>query len=323
MENVLRLLLGQEAVSGEEISRRLGVTRAAVWKKIEQLRAMGVCIESAPRRGYRLVSVGDALLAPVVEQGLTTRWAGRPCVFLEQTDSTNLEAKRLGAKGAAHGTLVLAQEQSAGRGRRGRGWESQSGEGIFMTLLLRPQWPPAKTVQLSFLCAVAVARAVQETTGLNARIKWPNDVVAGGRKICGILLEMTANEQEVETVVVGAGINVHQSSFSPELSKTATSLDLLCGRHIARAQVVRAYLRAFEAGYERLEKEGGDALMEEYRALCVTLGSAVRVISTQETFTGVAQEIDAQGALVVVDEQGVRRTVLAGDVSVRGLMGYI
>ena len=263
----------------------------------------------------------DVLNAAAVEAGLETAWAGRPCVYWDVVDSTNLVVKQMAAQGAPHGLLVIAGQQTAGRGRRGRAWETAQDENIMMTLLLRPNLAGEAIVQLSLVCAIAVARGIQAATGLDARIKWPNDVIVRGKKVCGMLLEMTAKEGAVDSVVAGIGINVHQRQFAPEIANTASSLDLLAGRRIPRAPLVRAFLEEFEAA-DALAAQGNDALMAAYRARSATLGQRVQVVSLTETFTGTAQEITDSGSLIVIDEQGARCEVLAADVSVRGLMGY-
>ena len=319
MERILERLLAGETVSGQAISAELGVTRAAVWKQIEQLRALGFVIESQGKQGYRLLSCPDSLMAPVIARGLQTRWAGRQIVYLPSVDSTNRRARQLAAEGAPHGTLVIADEQTAGRGRRGRGWISPAGEGVFMSLILRPQSHPSEVARLSMQTALAVALSIAQTTGLDARIKWPNDIVCGGRKVCGMLLEMNADEQAVHDVVAGIGINVHQTQFAPEIEKTASSLDLLSGQRVCRAALVRAFLEAFERA-EALAAQG--ALMDAYRARSATLGQRVQVIAPAGSFTGTALAVTDSGSLIVEDEEGQRREVLAADVSVRGLMGY-
>ena len=318
MESVLERLLSGEVISGQALSEELGVTRAAVWKQIVRLREMGFVIEAQGRQGYRLTACPDSLLAPVVRRGLRTAWAGCEIVSLDSVDSTNRYARALAAQGAAHGTLVLAETQTAGRGRRGRGWVSPAGEGIFMTLILRPQAHPSQVSLLSLRTALAVAQGISEATGLDARVKWPNDVVCGGKKVVGMLLEMDADEERVHSVVAGIGINVHQRDFG-ELAATASSLDLLLGERVSRAAVVRAFLEAFE----RVDALSDAALMEEYRARSATLGRRVRVIAADREFTGTALRVTPSGSLVVERDGGGREEVLAGDVSVRGLMGYV
>ena len=260
-------------------------------------------------------------MEPVVQQGLHTAWAGKKIVYLRSVDSTNRYARQLAADGAEQGTLVLADEQTAGRGRRGRGWISPAGEGIFMTLILRPHAHPSHVAVLSLQTALAVARAISRACELDARIKWPNDIVCGGRKVCGMLLEMNADEQSVHDVVAGIGINVHQKAFEGDIARTASSLDLLTGRTICRADVVRAFLEEYEA-VDALAKTGTDALMQAYRERSATLGQRVQVISATGSFTGTAMDVTDSGSLIVRTDDGEDREVLAADVSVRGLMGY-
>ena len=254
-----------------------------------------------------------------IQEGLGTQWAGREMICIEEVDSTNRYAKALAKEGAAHGTLVLADTQTAGRGRRGRGWISPAGEGIFMSLILRPDVPPAQVARLSLLTALAVANAIGRVTGLDARIKWPNDVVVAGRKVCGMLLEMDATPEKVTSVVAGVGINVHQTQFDSEIAHSASSLDLLAGRRISRAAVVRAFLQEFE----RASALGGEAMMRAYCARSATIGQRVQVIGLNGTYTGTAESVTDSGSLLVrADEDGGVREVLAADVSVRGIMGY-
>lgn len=319
MERILERLMTGETISGETMARELGVTRAAVFKHIEQLRALGFGVESAARQGYRLTACPDSLLAPVVRRGLDTRWAGCRIEYLQTVDSTNRYARALAQQGAPHGTLVLADEQTAGRGRRGRGWISPAGEGVFMSLILRPQAHPSQVARLSLLTALAVAEGIAGETGLDASIKWPNDIVVGGSKVCGMLLEMNADEQSVHDVVAGVGINVHQTAFPEEIARTASSLDLLSGRRQSRAALVRAFLGAFERAMALSDAD----MMRAYRGRSATLGQRVQVVSLSGTFTGVAEAVTDAGALVVLGDDGERREVLAADVSVRGIMGYV
>lgn len=321
LERILTALLEGEVISGQALSEALGVTRAAVWKQIEQLRALGFVVESVGRQGYRLISCPDSLLEPVVRKGLSTKWAGCELHYFASIDSTNRFARAIAAEGAPHGTLVMADEQTAGRGRRGRGWISPAGEGVFMTLILRPQCHPSQMAQLSLHTALAVARAISRVTRLDARIKWPNDIVVSGRKVCGMLLEMNADEECVRDVVAGIGINVHQKEFAEEIRKSASSLDLLTGSFVCRAELVRAFLEEFEA-VEAIVQEGGEAFMAAYRASSATLGQRVQVVGLSETFVGTALSVTDSGSLIVEDESGRVREVLAADVSVRGLMGY-
>ena len=254
-----------------------------------------------------------------IARGLAAKWAGCEIVYFEETDSTNRQARLLAAEGAAHGTLVIADRQSAGRGRRGRSWISPAGEGVFMSLIVRPDVPPSGVAKLSLTLALAVSRAIERETGLDARIKWPNDIVIGGRKICGMLLEMDATAEKVRSIVAGVGINVHQREFDEEIAHTASSLDLMAGRRVSRSAVVRAFLEEFE----RAMALSDEAMMDAYRARSATIGQRVQVIGLSGTYTGMAQGITESGSLLVESDAGDVREVLAADVSVRGIMGYV
>lgn len=248
--------------------------------------------------------------------------AVHPVVYFDEADSTNRIARELARAGAAHGTLVIADMQTAGRGRRGRGWISPAGEGLFMTLILRPQGDPAGAAKLSLCCALAVCRAIRRVSGLDARIKWPNDIVACGRKLCGMLLEMDFMQDGALAVSAGVGINVHQTRFDEEIAHTASSLDLLCGRRLDRHEAASAFLEEMDAALLLLE-ENDDAFMRAYCALSATISSRVQVIAQDGAYTGEAVGVTASGSLLVrADEDGQVREVLAADVSVRGIMGY-
>lgn len=320
MDDILKALLPGEIVSGERISKALGITRAAVWKRITALRERGFVIESLDRQGYLLVHVPDVLMSSLITYGLETEWAGRHVFCYESVDSTNRVLKTMAADGADHGTLVVANEQTGGRGRRGRGWLTPKDTSIAMSLLLRPEISPAKVALLSLAASVAVAKGIRQVTGLEAGIKWPNDIVVNGKKVCGILLEMDADEQNVHYIVAGVGINVHLMDIPEEIRATATSLDLELGHPCSRVEIVKAVMRATEET-EKLLKDG--SFMSVYESLSVTLGHPVSVQAVGETFTGTAEQIREDGVLMVRTESGAVREVMAGDVSVRGLMGYV
>ena len=250
-----------------------------------------------------------------------TAWAGSAIVCYDETDSTNRRARELARSGAAHGTLVIAEQQTQGRGRRGRSWISPAGDGIFMSLIVRRK-DAQGAARLSLVIALAVARAIAGETGLYARIKWPNDIVIGGRKVCGMRCEMDFMEDGGLAVTAGIGINVHQTVFDEEIAQTASSLDLLSGRRLDRSSIVLAFLREMEAALA-LEETDADAFMQAYCAHSATLGSRVQVIAPDKTYTGMAEGITPGGTLLVrADEDGQLREVLAADVSVRGIMGY-
>lgn len=310
-------------VSGQRLCEMFGVSRTAVWKAINQLKKEGYEIEAVTNRGYHLVSVPDVLSEDELNSIRKTRWAGRRILCYDTLNSTNVEANRLAEQGAAHGTLVIADRQEAGRGRRGREWESPANAGIFMTLLLKPQIEPQNAPMLTLLTALAVAKAVNQVTGLNAVIKWPNDILINGKKICGILTEMSAQPDYVNHIVIGVGINVHNEVFSEELKGRATSIYIESGKHIHRASLIEAVWEAFEVYYEKfLKTQDMSALVPEYDALLANRNQQVRVLDPKDPFEGVAQGITARGELIV-DTWEARRLVSSGEVSIRGINGYV
>ena len=251
---------------------------------------------------------------------LTTRTLGCAVSHYEHTlSSTNLVLKDMARQGAPHGCTCLCEMQTAGRGRMDRTWSSPEGQGVWMSVLLRPRLRPEDMPLITFCCALAMAKAVESVTGLDARIKWPNDLVLHGRKLCGILLEMGFDAQGYY-VVAGTGLNVRRGACPPELAERAISIEE-CANLPDRGAIIAAYLKALEDAVSAIEQDGFDGIAGEFRRGCITLGSRVHVLGAEE-FTGVAEDIDETGALLVRTEGELRR-VLAGDVSVRGVMGYV
>ena len=251
---------------------------------------------------------------------LTTRALGRAVSHYEHTlTSTNLVLKDMAKQGAPHGSLCLCECQTAGRGRLDRQWSSPEGQGVWLSVLLRPALKPEDAPLITFACALAMAKAVREVTGLGARIKWPNDLVLNGRKLCGILLEMGFDAQGMY-VVAGTGLNVRRGAYPPDLAERAVSIEE-CADLPDRGAIIAAYLKALEGAVFALEQDGFAGIAADFRRECITLGSPVHVLGA-ESFTGVAEDIDATGALLVRTDGELRR-VLAGDVSVRGVMGYV
>lgn len=321
---ILKLLREQgEYLSGQEICGKLAVSRTAVWKAVGQLKEEGYVIEAVQNKGYYLAGTPDLVTKEEVGSRLETQWAGHPTVFLPETDSTNNEAKRLAEAGASHGTLVVAEFQEAGKGRRGRSWVSQSGTGIWMTILLRPQFPPSQASMLTLLAAMAVADGIEEVTGLRAAIKWPNDIVFRGKKICGILTEMSAEPDYINHVVVGIGINANIREFPEELGEKATSLFLEQGKSVNRAAVIAAVWKAFERHYDQFLKTADlSVLRDKYEERLINKGEEVCVLDPKGNWKGVAHGIDERGRLLVEVEKQVR-AVDSGEVSVRGGYGYV
>ncbi len=299
-------------VSGEELSRRLGVSRTAVWKHVKALRAEGYGIESSPRLGYRLVAATDLLLPAEILDGLLSARLGRRVVYLDDTVSTNRVARELAAAGEPEGTLVLAETQTGGRGRLGRNWSSPAG-GIWLSLILRPELPPHRLQLLTLTAAVAAAEACEDTAGVSPGIKWPNDLLCAGRKLAGILTEGAAEADRLDYLVLGVGVNANlqEEDFPTELRGQATSLLLESGQRVDRAAWVRKFLLSLE-GYLPAK----EVVREEWRRRAVTLGKRVTVKMTGRTVEGTALDLDETGALLVRTENGVE-AVLAGDVTLK------
>ncbi|MGN1367415.1 MAG: biotin--[acetyl-CoA-carboxylase] ligase [Aristaeellaceae bacterium] len=252
---------------------------------------------------------------------LTTRALGRAVNHYEHTlSSTNLVLRDMAKQGAPHGSLCLCECQTAGRGRMNRAWASPEGQGVWLSVLLRPALQAEDAPLITFACALAMAKAVRETAGVDVRIKWPNDLVLHGRKLCGILLEMGFDAQGLY-VVAGTGLNVRRGAYPAELADRAISIEE-CAPLPDRGALVAAYLKALEDAVSALEEQGLAGIAAAYRAQSVTLGSRVHVLGAVE-LTGTAEDIDASGALLVRTEDGTLHRVLAGDVSVRGVMGYV
>lgn len=311
-------------VSGQQLSEALGVSRTAVWKYIRQLEEEGYRIEAVRNRGYRLAEEADVITGPELASMLHTQWLGKRIEYFPETDSTNIQARRLAEEGAPSGTLAVADCQKAGKGRRGRSWVSPPGTGIWMSLVLRPDILPASASMVTLVAGMAAAKGIRAVTGLDAGIKWPNDVVVQGRKVCGILTEMSTEEESIRHVVVGMGINVNTEAFPEELLETATSLKLEAGAPVKRSPVIAAVAEAFEDYYSRfLETCNMELLKEEYNGLLVNRGRIVRVLDPGKEYQGKALGIGSDGSLLVEREDGKVETVISGEVSVRGVYGYV
>lgn len=310
-------------VSGQELCEHLGVSRTAVWKGIQKLKSEGYQIEAVSNKGYCLISSPDVVSAEELKSIRKTAWIGKKIVYYDVTDSTNLQAKHLAEEGFPHGTYVVAGRQEAGRGRRGRSWESPEHDGIFMTLLLRPDIRPKEAPMLTLVAAMAVTVAIRTMYQLPAEIKWPNDIVLHGKKICGILTEMSAEIDSIHYVVVGIGINVSNQQFQKGIAPVATSIALEGGRQIYRAELIEAVWEQFEAYYDIFfQTRDVSGIIEAYNSYLVNMDKQVRVLDPKEPFEGIARGINGQGELMVETESGVR-LVSSGEVSVRGVYGYV
>ena len=321
---ILKMLREAEGyVSGQELCNKFGVSRTAVWKAINQLKENGYEIEAVQNKGYHLLSAPDVMDSTELESIHATDWAGCEIYYFDSIDSTNTKAKELAEEGHPGGTLVVADRQTAGKGRRGRSWESPSGIGIFMTLMLKPEINPNNASMLTLVAAMATTRAIRRVTGVPAMIKWPNDIVMNGKKVCGILTEMSAQFDYINHIVIGIGINVHNEEFPKEIAQTASSLYVESGQHIHRASLIEAFLEEFEDVYaEYLKTEDMEGLVKEYDSMLVNRGRQVRVLDPKEPFEGKAMGITKKGELIV-DTWESRKLVSSGEVSVRGIYGYV
>lgn len=311
-------------VSGQELCQRFGVSRTAVWKAVGQLKKEGYEIEAVQNRGYLLKTKDEVFGQHELESRMATRWAGRPVIFYESVNSTNLQAKLDAENGCGQGTLVVTDMQTAGRGRRGRGWSSPAGTNVYFTLILKPEYAPDDASMVTLVMALAVAEGIRSTCGIEAGIKWPNDIVVNGKKVCGILTEMSVERDYIHYVVAGVGINVGLQEFPQEIAPRAVSLEQVCGKRIARAPLVANVMKAFEDYYDIFERERSlEKLTERYNSLLVSRDCEVCILDPKGEYRGVSKGIDSRGELLVELADGSVRAVYAGEVSVRGIYGYV
>jgi BirA family biotin operon repressor/biotin-[acetyl-CoA-carboxylase] ligase len=307
-------------ISGTDLSGRLGISRAAVWARIEELRRLGYEIEATPHSGYRLVSAPDRLYADDLQARLGgARVVGRVIQVFEQTASTNDLVDRLGRDGSGEGVVVFAEAQTRGRGRLGRAWSSPVRAGLWFSILLRPELAPRAVTQVTVLGAVAIRRAIKKVTGVEVEIKWPNDLLIRGKKCGGILTELSAEPERVKYVVLGVGVNINQSlgDFPEELRSVATSLRLETGRAWDRGDLAVGAIGALDESYCRLRSGGFGALAEEWEAACTTLGRHVVIRIGDRRVGGRAEALDGDGALLVRTDHGHLEHVTGGDVTVQ------
>ncbi len=326
-EKVLALLKGGEGyLSGAEMSRQLGISRAAVWKAIDALRQEGYQIDSATNRGYRLCASPDRLSEGEIRPYCTGELIGRALRVFETIDSTNSYLKREAAN-LPDGTAAVADCQTGGRGRLGRSFRSAPGEGVYLSVLLHPALPPEEAVNLTAYVAVAVCDGIEAAAGVRPQIKWTNDIILGGRKICGILTEMGIEGESgaLQYLVTGIGVNANQRAedWPEELREIAGSIRQATGRPVARGRLAACLLNALDEMYARWRAGDRAPYLARYRADCLTVGREVRLLEAGRTLRGRALAIDERFGLVVRLEDGTERTVTSGEVSVRGLYGYL
>lgn len=317
-------------VSGQKLCKTFGVSRQAVWKNICCLKELGYDIESVTNKGYRLISKPDILYGPEIEAYLEEESFCQKVECHDSIDSTNIRGKQLAELGEAEGTLIVADRQTAGRGRRGRNWISESSVGIYMTYVLRPTVQPAHVSGITLLAALAMCEATYQECDVLPQIKWPNDVIIDGKKICGILTEMSSEVQYVHYAVMGIGINANKEKFDETLKDKATSIYLSTGKKVNRAKFTAAFADAFGGYYRRYMQDGDlSAFVEEYDELLANKDKEVIIYhgmvedaTPDKISRGIARGIDKDGALLV-EIDGSVTPVMSGEVSIRGVQGYV
>lgn len=315
---LLRLLAENATfvISGARIAREIGVSRSTVWRWVERLRELGVKVKGQAATGYFLEKVPDVLTPDVLKRQLKGTLFGKRIYHFFKTDSTNRVAFELGQAGEPEGAIVLAEEQSAGRGRAGRTWHSERATGIYVTLLLRPKLAPVQAPVLTMMAGLSAHAAVEALTGLAVDLKWPNDLMIRGKKAGGILTEMHADPGQVRFVIVGIGLNVNQERFSGELSALATSLRQETGKTQSRMELLVRLLREFETDYNRFLREGMPSVIQRFKVVSsYAHGKKVRVTNGAESYVGTTAGLGPEGLLQVEREDGRVVTVIAGDVA--------
>jgi len=316
-EKILGVLRqAQRFVSSQEICQELGISRSAVWKQVEALRRQGYGIEGVSSMGYRLSTVPDSFRVLEMERGFEPLRIGRRIVVLEETDSTNDDAWRLGLQGAEEGTVVIAEMQRAGKGRRGRRWISPARTNLYASVLLRPSVLPSEASLLTLLAAVELCETLKSTAPLEPRIKWPNDVLLNGKKVAGILAEMHAEQESIHFLVLGIGVNLNMSQemFPEELTYPATSVQCVLERPVERVLFARRLLQNLDQGYERFLQEGAAPVRERWLEYCAHLSDWLEVETPKGILMGRFADLDEEGALVLEVPPSRIERIRAGDV---------
>jgi BirA family transcriptional regulator, biotin operon repressor / biotin---[acetyl-CoA-carboxylase] ligase len=312
-EEVLSLLEKSDIISGETLAEALGVSRAAVWKQIEALRRLGYEIDSIRNKGYRLLSKPDIPYSLEVVRDLNTKIVGRELYYFKKLSSTNLFARGLIDKKAKDGSVVVADMQTRGRGRKDRVWFSPTG-GLWFSVILYPDIPPRKSMMLTMAASLAVVDGIIKITGIVPRIKWPNDVLIKGKKVCGILTEIDAEPDRINFAIIGIGLNVN-NTLRADLNKYATTLKIGCDSNISRVQLLRAILKNFDEQYQKIMKCKYNDIRKSWLSFSQIIGKRVRVREGEITMDGIVNDVDEDGALILKKDEEFHR-VLSGDVEV-------
>ncbi|WP_349407550.1 biotin--[acetyl-CoA-carboxylase] ligase [Pseudalkalibacillus sp. SCS-8] len=316
-ERLISLLSESDGyLSGQKLSQIIGCSRTAVWKHIEELRKEGYVVEAVQKKGYRIIERPNNLNPGEIKHQLKTEKFGHTIYYESQVTSTQELAHKHALDGTEEGSIVIADEQVSGKGRLGRAWHSPKGSGIWMSIILRPNIPPQKSPQLTLLAAVSVVQGIEEVTGLNGQIKWPNDILIDGKKVVGILTELQAEADRINSVIVGIGINVNtpREAFPEEIANTATSLKVEAGEEIERAKLVRAILEKMEKLYLLYLEHGFAPIKLLWEGSAASLGKRVRVRTITGVLFGRAQGITEEGVLLVEDDEGTVHRVYSADI---------
>jgi BirA family biotin operon repressor/biotin-[acetyl-CoA-carboxylase] ligase len=320
-DEILQLLRKHPSafLSGQEISRRLKVSRTAVWKRLRRLRTLGYKIEASTRSGYRLIQSPDLLTPSEINPILKTKWMGRTIHHFQTLDSTNSKAYQLALNGAEEGEVVISESQGKGRGRLGRQWFSPPFLNLYISVILRPKISPHQASLITLMAAVATADAIQKFSGLLPLIKWPNDILLQNRKVAGLLNEIHSEMDRIHFVILGIGVNLNmeEKMFSKEIRAVATSLKIEMGQKVSRKAFLQFFLQELEKWYSIFLEEGGAVILKAWRDRAHIKGRQVKVTSFGETVAGIAIDVDSDGALILQTEDGKQKRVVAGDIEYR------
>lgn len=327
-EDILRELINNKNryLSGQELSAKFGISRTAVWKHINKLKEEGYIIESATNKGYVLIESPDKLHPVEIKELLKTKFIGNDIIYLDSVDSTNSYGKRLAENGFSDGTVIIAEEQTSGRGRLGRDWVSPKGKGIWMTIMLKPEIKPNLASQVTLIAALAVLKAIKAAYDMDIMIKWPNDLVINGKKVCGILAELGAEIERVNYLCVGIGINANldEQDFKNQALDMATSIKIAAGMEVERKKLIANILDVFEEYYILfIKKSSLEFMIEEYKKYLINMGREVRLVAKNEEIHAITEDITSEGHLLVRLDDGTLKEISSGEVSVRGIYGYL
>jgi len=316
--DILKYLREKEYVSGEVLARKLKISRVAVWKQIQKLKDMGYKITSDQNLGYCLVSHPDLLIPQEVQRGLSTTYIGKKIYYFPELESTNIAAKEKAlhrAEGMSEGTLIIAERQSAGKGRLGREWFSPAG-GIWLSIILYPQLSPSYISRITLMTAVATVKALENYTLIKPQIKWPNDILINEKKVCGILTEMSAELDIINWVVVGIGVNVNidHQRFPEDIQENTISLKEALGKEVLRVKLAQTFLQEFEKYYDKLKRKEFPSILREWKLYSHTLGRKIRVDMGERIIIGEAVNINGEGALILKKEDGELIKIISGTI---------